>query len=301
MERYPGFSNPFSENIADVRPRSSGYVGTDPLLPPETVQNRLHSPGSSSLVPIARPVASEEEHETIHPDPSVSKTYSFVSLPGNAVRKRPRRRYDEIERLYHCSWTGCTKSYGTLNHLNAHIVMQRHGNKRTPAGEVQHYFRRKCKSNVWNFEQNSKSSGSNGARPRRMKQNVWRGLNELRTGTLCARSTEPSSILHSPMTGRPDPTPIRDSNFTAQGYPVLRWNISWLLAMPPPDTQLARTHRCVPSPCSRNTVTLFLVQLIRSILSRRLRLSLLRGPTTPRNMRVVHLPSLVLPRVILIC
>lgn len=30
------------------------------------------------------------------------KTYSFVSLPGNAVRKRPRRRYDEIERLYQC-------------------------------------------------------------------------------------------------------------------------------------------------------------------------------------------------------
>ncbi|EIM86892.1 uncharacterized protein STEHIDRAFT_34574, partial [Stereum hirsutum FP-91666 SS1] len=62
-----------------------------------------------------------------------SKTYSFVSLPGNAVKKRPRRRYDEIERLYHCSWPNCTKSYGTLNHLNAHIVMQRHGNKRTPA------------------------------------------------------------------------------------------------------------------------------------------------------------------------
>ncbi|KAI0676086.1 hypothetical protein C8Q78DRAFT_1008009 [Trametes maxima] len=31
-----------------------------------------------------------------------SKTYSFVSLPGNAVKKRPRRRYDEIERLYQC-------------------------------------------------------------------------------------------------------------------------------------------------------------------------------------------------------
>lgn len=31
-----------------------------------------------------------------------SKTYSFVSLPGNTVKKRPRRRYDEIERLYHC-------------------------------------------------------------------------------------------------------------------------------------------------------------------------------------------------------
>lgn len=31
-----------------------------------------------------------------------NKTYSFVALPGNAVKKRPRRRYDEIERLYRC-------------------------------------------------------------------------------------------------------------------------------------------------------------------------------------------------------
>ena len=132
MERYPaGFSNPFG---VDARPRSSGL--DDPLLPHDAPQSRLHSPGSSSLVPIARPVLSEEEHESVPPDPSVSKTYSFVSLPGNAVRKRPRRRYDEIERLYHCSWIGCTKSYGTLNHLNAHIVMQRHGNKRTPAGKA---------------------------------------------------------------------------------------------------------------------------------------------------------------------
>jgi transcription factor CON7 len=135
VERYPpGFSNPFGDNIADARPRSTGFVGTGPLLPPEAA-NRLYSPGSSSLVPIAHPVIAEEELETVPHDSSVSKTYSFVSLPGNAVRKRPRRRYDEIERLYHCSWTGCTKSYGTLNHLNAHIVMQRHGNKRTPAGK----------------------------------------------------------------------------------------------------------------------------------------------------------------------
>lgn len=34
-----------------------------------------------------------------------SKTYAFVSLAGNAVKKRPRRRYDEIERLYQCSYT----------------------------------------------------------------------------------------------------------------------------------------------------------------------------------------------------
>ena len=67
-------------------------------------------------------------------DPS-SKTYSFVALPGNAVKKRPRRRYDEIERLYHCAWPDCTKAYGTLNHLNAHVTMQKHGLKRSPNGK----------------------------------------------------------------------------------------------------------------------------------------------------------------------
>ena len=54
------------------------------------------------------------------------------SQSGGGPRKRPRRRYDEIERLYPCSWLGCQKSYGTLNHLNAHVAMQKHGAKRSP-------------------------------------------------------------------------------------------------------------------------------------------------------------------------
>lgn len=57
---------------------------------------------------------------------SSDKVYSFVAIPGTNQLKRPRRRYDEIERLYHCNWAGCTKSYGTLNHLNAHVSMQQH-------------------------------------------------------------------------------------------------------------------------------------------------------------------------------
>ncbi|ORE07446.1 hypothetical protein BCV72DRAFT_226711 [Rhizopus microsporus var. microsporus] len=57
---------------------------------------------------------------------SVEKIYSFVEIPGTNQKKRPRRRYDEIERLYHCNWPGCTKAYGTLNHLNAHVSMQKH-------------------------------------------------------------------------------------------------------------------------------------------------------------------------------
>lgn len=46
--------------------------------------------------------------------------------------KRPRRRSDQIERYYNCSYQGCTKSYGTLNHLNAHVLLQNHGPRRKP-------------------------------------------------------------------------------------------------------------------------------------------------------------------------
>ena len=62
------------------------------------------------------------------------KVYSFVPIPGSQQHKRPRRRYEEIERMYKCGWNGCEKAYGTLNHLNAHVTMQSHGTKRTPEG-----------------------------------------------------------------------------------------------------------------------------------------------------------------------
>ena len=62
------------------------------------------------------------------------KVYSFVPIPSAQQHKRPRRRYEEIERMYKCGWNGCEKAYGTLNHLNAHVTMQSHGTKRTPEG-----------------------------------------------------------------------------------------------------------------------------------------------------------------------
>lgn len=65
----------------------------------------------------------------------LSTVYSFVPIPGAQQHKRPRRRYEEIERMYKCGWNGCEKAYGTLNHLNAHVTMQSHGSKRTPEGE----------------------------------------------------------------------------------------------------------------------------------------------------------------------
>lgn len=82
--------------------------------------------------------ADPDHPSSLSSDPLSSKAYSFVALPGNSVKKRPRRRYDEIERLYQCNWRDCSKGYGTLNHLNAHIVTQKHGSKRLPSGESIH-------------------------------------------------------------------------------------------------------------------------------------------------------------------
>lgn len=47
-------------------------------------------------------------------------------------KKRPRRKANEMERLYACNYKSCKNSYGTLNHLNAHITFKRHGPKRKP-------------------------------------------------------------------------------------------------------------------------------------------------------------------------
>ncbi|QIW95694.1 hypothetical protein AMS68_001212 [Peltaster fructicola] len=74
---------------------------------------------------VARPPQAQGGHP-------LSTVYSFVPIPGAQQHKRPRRRYEEIERMYKCGWNGCEKAYGTLNHLNAHVTMQSHGTKRTP-------------------------------------------------------------------------------------------------------------------------------------------------------------------------
>ncbi|KAL8747448.1 MAG: hypothetical protein Q9190_000660, partial [Brigantiaea leucoxantha] len=87
------------------------------------------SPGSA--VSAAGAVATAGPRSSQNPHP-LSQVYSFVPIPGAQQHKRPRRRYEEIERMYKCGWQGCEKAYGTLNHLNAHVTMQSHGQKRTP-------------------------------------------------------------------------------------------------------------------------------------------------------------------------
>lgn len=59
---------------------------------------------------------------------------TFAPFQGDQPKRR-RRRPEEIERLYICGWEDCVKAYGTLNHLNAHVMMQSHGKKRISKGK----------------------------------------------------------------------------------------------------------------------------------------------------------------------
>merc|ERR1712072_329608 len=117
MPQYPG--QPMTQN----RPEWAGYY----LQPP---MGYSHSPATTGgaapnmVAHVPRPPPAGG-----HP---LSTVYSFVPIPGAQQHKRPRRRYEEIERMYKCGWNGCEKAYGTLNHLNAHVTMQSHGPKRTP-------------------------------------------------------------------------------------------------------------------------------------------------------------------------
>ncbi|KAM7197882.1 hypothetical protein V8F33_005374 [Rhypophila sp. PSN 637] len=98
-------------NYPQPRPDWSGYN-----QPPVTPGHHVFPQTPTSAPQQARP----------------NQVYSFVPIPGAQQHKRPRRRYEEIERMYKCGWNGCEKAYGTLNHLNAHVTMQAHGQKRTP-------------------------------------------------------------------------------------------------------------------------------------------------------------------------
>ncbi|KAG2225059.1 hypothetical protein INT45_003259 [Circinella minor] len=115
-------------------------TATHPLFPTTATPAQLttNDPSSTTMIPGSAlgyidPTTQRVRHPSESSASSADKIYSFVAIPGTNQKKRPRRRYDEIERLYHCNWPGCTKSYGTLNHLNAHVSMQKHGAKRHPS------------------------------------------------------------------------------------------------------------------------------------------------------------------------
>ncbi|KAK2794089.1 hypothetical protein FQN52_009171 [Onygenales sp. PD_12] len=127
--------NPQGHDMAQYQGHPPPQMYARPDWPPHQYAQHQHGlPGPYSSP--ATTVGSASPAATAGPRPgqthSLSQVYSFVPIPGAQQHKRPRRRYEEIERMYKCGWNGCEKAYGTLNHLNAHVTMQSHGSKRTP-------------------------------------------------------------------------------------------------------------------------------------------------------------------------
>ncbi|KFA77044.1 hypothetical protein S40288_04731, partial [Stachybotrys chartarum IBT 40288] len=126
---YPyGQHSPYAPNpdMAHSYPHPSGGMYAQPR--PDWTGYGQH--GAPQLGP-GHAVYPQAANAT-QPQQRSAQVYSFVPIPGAQQHKRPRRRYEEIERMYKCGWNGCEKAYGTLNHLNAHVTMQSHGQKRTP-------------------------------------------------------------------------------------------------------------------------------------------------------------------------
>jgi hypothetical protein len=79
-----------------------------------------------NLPPVPSSMPSQSSHSSLPPLLLPNKA------PSQHPSKRPRRKYHQIDRNYSCKFPGCDKSYGALNHLNAHIKSKGHGEKRSP-------------------------------------------------------------------------------------------------------------------------------------------------------------------------
>lgn len=108
-----------------ILPTEAILYNNNTTLDPTMIEPPMFNLISSGLTDPQQLMMGRQRQSSVSSSSS-DKVYSFVAIPGTNQKKRPRRRYDEIERLYHCNYPGCTKSYGTLNHLNAHVSMQQH-------------------------------------------------------------------------------------------------------------------------------------------------------------------------------
>lgn len=103
-------------NYYQITPNAAAYITPLPTGPPLYHHQQQRYPQVSSRV-------ETPFHGSFQP-------YTQLTVP--AKPKRVRRKAHEMIRLYLCNYPNCKNSYGTLNHLNAHIQIKRHGPKRRP-------------------------------------------------------------------------------------------------------------------------------------------------------------------------
>ncbi|ODV87407.1 hypothetical protein CANARDRAFT_5943 [[Candida] arabinofermentans NRRL YB-2248] len=145
LNRYLSYPQPQHEKPNPVE------IGS--MLAPFPSTNQYQAPKAHSISTYSASSSGYQQMKVSQPQPftypapaqryptassvSPASDYSIVSPPSttnqNEANKRKRRKAHEVERLYKCNFESCSKSYGTLNHLNSHIILQNHGQKRMPS------------------------------------------------------------------------------------------------------------------------------------------------------------------------
>ncbi|KAA8905785.1 hypothetical protein TRICI_005242 [Trichomonascus ciferrii] len=131
-------SEAFLSSYTELSVSPSDTFMTDPSswALPEQPPGLLQPPAEPDAAPPAanaepNPGMPDNAAMTSPPRAAAAQEPRFVSVSGPAKRRR-RRKYNEIVRLYACNHPKCPKAYGTLNHLNAHVSLHKHGPRRRP-------------------------------------------------------------------------------------------------------------------------------------------------------------------------
>ncbi|KAH6625069.1 hypothetical protein B0J18DRAFT_201498 [Chaetomium sp. MPI-SDFR-AT-0129] len=223
---------PIDPSIAGASPTYATHSHYPPYAPPpqDMSQGYQPHPGTPGLYTQPRPDwggYSQQPAGHITPGthifhqapPATAATgrphqvYSFVPIPGAQQHKRPRRRYEEIERMYKCGHDGCEKAYGTLNHLNAHVTMQSHGVKRTP--ELFKDIRREWKAKKKDEEARKAAA----AEEERQRQAAVVAQNGSADPQASVDATQPATTYSAPGTVQLPPIGYQPARYTGPPTP----------------------------------------------------------------------------------
>ncbi|OBA17415.1 uncharacterized protein OGAPODRAFT_6914 [Ogataea polymorpha] len=137
MDKYPSFPPPLKMQS----PQTLSPLAHLPQTPSaDSVRGPAHLPSPYPAQPMSA-------NRSLSYHTPLSQPPKDRGSPPSEANKRKRRKAHEVVRLYKCNHESCQKAYGTLNHLNSHIVLQKHGQKRSPSEfkELREELKRKRK------------------------------------------------------------------------------------------------------------------------------------------------------------
>ncbi|ODQ45151.1 hypothetical protein PICMEDRAFT_12886 [Pichia membranifaciens NRRL Y-2026] len=115
-------SNSSPSSFTAISSRHSSLLSTNSVFKQAFLRSKAKE--QTELLGEPAPVSPKTEE--------VRNEHSHINSAEYSRCRRKRKKAFEVERHYRCNYQFCNKAYGTLNHLNTHILIQKHGKKRLP-------------------------------------------------------------------------------------------------------------------------------------------------------------------------